>query len=207
MFFRRLRDISKKTSFFRYVRPRRFKDVTQNTSFLRYTRDVLKTSQKSPLFRYVSKRSLRCLSKWRSDWDISDTSHAGSEWNFHLISITAQNWTGLWTPAPTLLLLHQIYCFRLQTSLICKKEKKNIMWEVAARRCSAKTPYWKFHKIYREIPGLESSFWRSNHPEVFCKKEVLENFAKLWHRCFLWILRNFSEHLVLQNISRGCFCF
>ena len=62
MVLRRLRDIAKKTSFFRYVRPRRLKDVTQNTSFLRYTRDVLKTSQKSPLFRDVSKRSLKCLS-------------------------------------------------------------------------------------------------------------------------------------------------
>ena len=51
------------------------------------------------------------------------------------------------------------------------------MWEVVAR-CSAKTSSWKFHKIYREIPVLESSFWRSSRPEVFCKKEVLENFGK-----------------------------
>ena len=58
------------------------------------------------------------------------------------------------------------------------KRKKNILLEVVARKCSAKTPPWKFHKIYREIPVLESSFWRSSRPEVFCKKEVLENFEK-----------------------------
>ena len=28
--------------------------------------------------------------------------------------------------------------FRLQISLICKKEKNNIMWEVVARRCSSR---------------------------------------------------------------------
>ena len=27
-----------------------------------------------------------------------------------------------------------------------------------------------------------------------------------WHRCFLWIPRNFYEHLFLQNNSRDCFC-
>ena len=85
------------------------------------------------------------------------------------------------------------------------------MWRVVAR-CSAKPPSWKFHKTVREIPELESSFWRSSCPDVFCKEEVLENFAKLkgkhlcqslflnkvacfrpatllkkrlWHRCFL----------------------
>ena len=30
------------------------------------------------------------------------------------------------------------------------------MWEVVARRCSAKTLSWKFHNIYREIPVLDS---------------------------------------------------
>ena len=28
----------------------------------------------------------------------------------------------------------------------------------------------------------------------------------LWHRCFLWILRNFTEPLSLQKTSGGCFC-
>ena len=37
----------------------------------------LKKSQESHLFWDVSKRSLRCLSQWRSDWDLSETSHAG----------------------------------------------------------------------------------------------------------------------------------
>ena len=58
------------------------------------------------------------------------------------------------------------------------KRKKNIMWEVIARKCSAKVPSWKFQKIYGEIPVLEFSFWRSSPPEVFCKNEVLKNFAK-----------------------------
>ena len=60
-------------------------------------------------------------------------------------------------------------------------------------------------------------FSRSTCPEVLCKKGVLRNFAKFtgntcarvrkrfWHRCFLWILRNFKEHLFLQNTSGGCF--
>ena len=57
--------------------PRRLKDVTQKTSFLKCFWDVLKTSQKGHLFWDVSKRSLRYLSQWRSDWDLSETSHAG----------------------------------------------------------------------------------------------------------------------------------
>ena len=38
-----------------------------------------------------------------------------------------------------------------------QKEKKNkIMWDVVAWTCSANKLSWKFHKIYREIPVLES---------------------------------------------------
>ena len=55
---------------------RRLKDVTQKTSFLRCFWDVLKTSQKRHLFWDFSKRSLRCLSQWKSDWDLSETSHS-----------------------------------------------------------------------------------------------------------------------------------
>ena len=62
---------------------RRLIDVTKKTSFLRCIWDVLKTSQNSRLFWGVSKRSLRCLSQWRSDWDLSETSHAG--------------WVNIWT--------------------------------------------------------------------------------------------------------------
>ena len=149
------------------------------------------------------------------------------QWSFQLISITKQNWTGLWISSPNLLLLHQIDWFSASNLADLQKEKKNIMWEVVARRCSAKILSWEFDKIYREIPVLESL-----DPEVFCKKEVLENFEKftgkhlclslffnkvaglglllkkrLWHRFFLWILQNFSGHLLLQNTSGGCFCF
>ena len=56
---------------------RRLKDVTKNTYFLRCISDVLKTSQKRYLFWDVSERSLRYLSQWRSDTDLSETSHAG----------------------------------------------------------------------------------------------------------------------------------
>ena len=59
-----------------------------------------------------------------------------------------------------------------------KGRKNNILLEVAATKCSPKTPPWKFHKIYREIPVLDCSFWRSRHPEGFCKKEVLDNIEK-----------------------------
>ena len=56
---------------------RRLKDVTEKSSFLRCIWDVLKTPQKIHLFWDVSKRSLRCPSQWRSNWDVSETSHAG----------------------------------------------------------------------------------------------------------------------------------
>ena len=56
---------------------RRLVDVTKKTSFLRCIWDVLRTSQKSRLFWDVSERYLRCLSQWRSDWGLSETSHAG----------------------------------------------------------------------------------------------------------------------------------
>ena len=46
--------------------------------------------------------------------------------------------------------------YRLQTSLIWKKKKKSNMWKVVARRCSANKLSYKFHKIRREIPVLES---------------------------------------------------
>ena len=58
---------------------RRLKDVTQKTSFLRCFWDVLKTSQKRHLSWDVSEMSLRYLSQWRSDLDLSETSHAGWE--------------------------------------------------------------------------------------------------------------------------------
>ena len=49
------------------------------------------------------------------------------QWSFHLISITTPDWTGLWIPSPNLPLPHQINWFKLQTPLICKKEKNNII--------------------------------------------------------------------------------
>ena len=43
----------------------------------KYLTIPLKTPQKSRLFWDVSERSLRCLSQWTSDWDLSETSHVG----------------------------------------------------------------------------------------------------------------------------------
>ena len=71
----RLRDVEEEKFFFK-IYLRRLTDVTQKRSFLRRIWDVLKTSQKSHLFWDVSERSLRCLSQWRSDWDLSETSYA-----------------------------------------------------------------------------------------------------------------------------------
>ena len=51
-------------------------------------------------------------------------------------------------------------------------------------------------------------FYRNSHPEVFCKKCVLRNFAK-FTGVFLRILRNFSGHLfyrtppVAASVSRN----
>ena len=67
---------------------------------------------------------------------------------------------------------------------------------------------------------------------MFCKKDVLKNFAKFTGKhlyeslflnkvaglrprsfldsgtsAFLWALQGFYEHLFLQNTSGGCFCF
>ena len=90
----------------------------------------------------------------------------------------------------------------------------------------------KIYLCFAKIKFSKHTLYRSSRPEVFCKKGVLRNFAKftekhryqsfffnkvgglrpatllkkrLWHRCFLWILRNFEEHLFLQNTSAGCF--
>ena len=78
-----------------------------------------------------------------------------------------------------------------------------------------------------------NSQFRSSRLDVFCRKGFHRNFAKFTgkHLCwspflnkvavlkacnfvkkdsgtgvFLWILRNFLEHLFLQNTSGGCFC-
>ena len=72
---------------------------------------------------------------------------------------------------------------------------------------------------------------RSSRPELFYKKGALRNFAKFTGKrlcqslffnkdaglshlkrdsgtgVFQWILRNFWEHLFLQNTSGGCFCY
>ena len=80
-FFRMV--FSKSHKYLREIFYRRHRDVMEKTSFLRCIWDVLKTSQKRSIFWDVSRRSLRCqrcLSQWRSDWDLSETSNSGWEW-------------------------------------------------------------------------------------------------------------------------------
>ena len=75
-------------------------------------------------------------------------------------------------------------------------------------------------------------FFRSSHPEMFCKKAVLRDFSKFTRKhlcqslfitkvsgqgrqlyvkrdpvswCFLLILQNLEKHLFLRNTSGGCF--
>ena len=68
--------------------------------------------------------------------------------------------------------------FRLQTSLICKRKKSIIMWEMVARRCSAKHLFYKFLKIHKEIPVQQylSNTVKSFHTvrlATFLKKDLL----------------------------------
>ena len=49
---------------------------------------------------------------------------------------------------------------------------------------------------------------KSSRPEVFCKKGILRNFAKLTgkHQVFSCEFWEISKNTFLQNASRGCFC-
>ena len=85
-----------------------------------------------------------------------------------------------------------------------------------------------FHSLF----GRPYDVFRSSHPEVFCKKGVLRNFANfagkhlcqslffnkiedlnpatllkksLWHRCFPVNFAKFLRTSFLQNTSGGCF--
>ena len=72
---------------------RRLRDVTQKTYFLRCFSDALKTSEKIHLFSDVSERSLRYLSQWRSDGDLTETSHA--DWvNIFMLHIIRKSFYG-----------------------------------------------------------------------------------------------------------------
>ena len=82
MFLRRLRDVTEKKSFSRHARDVLKTSHKRHLFFLRCIWNVLKTSQKIHLIWDVSKRSLRCLSQWRSDWDLSETSHDGWDNSF-----------------------------------------------------------------------------------------------------------------------------
>ena len=67
---------------------RALKDITNDIFFEMFLRR-LKDVTKSHLFWDVSKRSLRCLSHWRSDWNLSETSYAG--WDYESNSNTLED--------------------------------------------------------------------------------------------------------------------
>ena len=71
---KRLRDVTKKTSFFVYIWDV-LKTTQKKTYFLRCIWKVLKRSQKRRVYWDVTEKSLRCLSQRGSVWDISKTSH------------------------------------------------------------------------------------------------------------------------------------
>ena len=87
--------------------------------------------------------------------------------------------------------------------------------------------------LFSSFPGFLLCTYRSSCPEVFCKKDVLRNFAKFtgkhlcqsfffdkvaglrlaillkkrpWRRCFPVNFAKFLKTLFLQNTSDGCFC-
>ena len=110
------------------------------------------------------------------------------QWSFHLIPITTPDWTGLWIPSLNLSLFHQI-------SLIAERTKNNIMWEVVARRCSAKNFSEKFHKIhwkylcYSLFLILLKAF-RPSDMQFYCRETpalVFQNQPFLRNRCS-WII-------------------
>ena len=49
---------------------------------------------------------------------------------------------------------------------------------------------WKIHNIHRKTPALESLLKRDSNTDVF-----------------LWISRNFQEHLFWRTSANGCFCW
>ena len=84
--------------------------------------------------------------------------------------------------------------------------------------------------LFRYPLKTSENLW--SRPKVFCKTGVLRNFAKftrkhlyqslffnkvaalrpatllkkrLWHRCFLWILWDFKEHLFYRTYLDDCF--
>ena len=84
------------------------------------------------------------------------------------------------------------------------------------------------NKFRKKLIWIKTTFaWLlQKQSPVFCKKGALKNFAKFTGKhmyqslffnfikkrdsgtcVFLWILRNFEEHLFLQNTSGGCFYF
>ena len=88
--------------------------------------------------------------------------------------------------------------------------------------------FYQLHTSLWIMVDSEGNNIRSSRPEVFCKKGVLGNFAKLtgtgkhlchlclrpatllkkrlWQGVFLWILRNFYEHLSYRIPLGDCSC-
>ena len=135
-------------------------------------------------FRYLQ------LHKWRIYPTLTSLSAVPFfplfQWSFHLISITTQDWTGLWISSPNLSLLHQPNWFRLQTSLICKKEKKASCEKWLLGGVLLK----KTHKIHKNF---------TKHIEKIPVLEPLSNTVKGLQAIMLETLLKRDPVLVFQN--------
>ena len=146
MALRRLGDVTGKTYFLRYARDvlktshkrHLFKDVFE-TSQGRHIKDIftekylrlLKDVTKRHLLWDVSKTSLRCLSQWRSDWDLSETSITGWLYDFAVhfsIKIRIFAKVSIWW---------MIKCNLVKPSFIWNFHKK-IMWRISVQHIFGK---------------------------------------------------------------------
>ena len=109
-------------------------------------KEVLRVKERV-IFKLVTFINHERASFWSSSflW-ISRNNHQLISWSFTLISITTQDWTGVWIPSPNLLMLHQVNCFWVKNLISLQKRKKkknNVMSEEVARRFSPKKISWK----------------------------------------------------------------
>ena len=166
---------------------RRLKDVSKKTSSLRCIWNVWKTSQKRRLFWDVSERSLRCLSQWRSVWDISKTSHAG--------------WEGFWRLSST-----------LETSN--KSVWSNILWYVKIYifwKCIQYIIHWDEKQVLRKMP-LEEINGTKNALFFFCELHFITVLLLIcvssigWGKSFVKTAWDFPFLIPLRFGSSLYFC-
>ena len=84
-------------------------------------------------------------------------------------------------------LIRFCYIFLLQryhrALLHTRRSEAAVDRDVLQNRCS-----WKFRKIYEKTPLLESPL------------NKVTGLKRLHHKCFLWFLQNFQEHLMIRHL-------